>query len=209
MQTVDQLQELDDPARKMRWLRVIQSEVLYPLVKVYNRPLVFHEFAINNSTLASLKQKDFYHFVDVQRQVELLMHILEASKGELSIDKEVMEKFIWTVSCNYNDNPYHNFTHAFSITQMLFSMGAMTDGFSSHLERLEYFALLVAAMGHDLDHRKTYVAGVTNAFMVAAGHELATRYNDTSVLENHHAASLFKLFEMPGCQLFSQQSSEV
>lgn len=209
MQTVDQLQELDDPDRKVKWLRVIQSEVLYPLVKVYNRPLVFNDFTVDKGTLQSLKQKDFNHFVTRQEQVELLLTLFNAYQIEMGIKQTYMEKFIWTIACNYNDNPYHNYTHAFSITQMLFSMGSLTDDFSAHLDSSDYFILLLSALGHDLDHRKDKVAGLTNAFMVASGNELSQRYNDTSVLENHHVATLFKAFEMPDCHLFAHLSLEV
>jgi hypothetical protein len=75
-------------------------------------------------------------------------------KEELSLDLGVVEKFVWTVSLNYNNNPYHNFSHAFSTTQMIFSMTSLAHQFDSHLERLDCFALLMAALGHDLDHRK-------------------------------------------------------
>lgn len=45
--------------------------------------------------------------------------------------------------------------------------------------------------------------------MIASNHELSQRYNDTSVLENHHVATLFKALEMPGCQLLTQLGAEV
>ena len=48
---------------------------------------------------------------------------------------------------------------------------------------VDQLALLLAALGHDAGHR-----GRTNAFEVATLSDLALRYNDASVLENHHAA---------------------
>lgn len=53
---------------------------------------------------------------------------------------------------------------------------------------MERLSLMVAALGHDIDH-----PGVNNAFLRNTHHELALRYNDRSVLENHHAAVLFSL----------------
>lgn len=49
-------------------------------------------------------------------------------------------------------------------------------------------AALLAAAVHDVDH-----PGRTNSFLCNAGSELAILYNDTAVLENHHAALAFQL----------------
>lgn len=49
-------------------------------------------------------------------------------------------------------------------------------------------AALVAASVHDVDH-----PGRTNSFLCNAGSELAILYNDTAVLESHHAALAFQL----------------
>lgn len=50
------------------------------------------------------------------------------------------------------------------------------------------FALLLAALCHDVDH-----TGRTNAFEAASYSTLALKYNDDSILENHHSALTFKL----------------
>ena len=70
------------------------------------------------------------------------------------------------------------------------------------LTQLQTFALLVAAMCHDLEH-----PGVTNAFLVKSRAPLATRYNDKSVLENHHAATTFEVLAAPGCGLLEHLSA--
>jgi len=56
---------------------------------------------------------------------------------------------------------------------------------------MESFALLISAIGHDLNH-----PGVTNAYLVNSKHSLALRYNDISVLENYHASTLFQILEL-------------
>lgn len=53
---------------------------------------------------------------------------------------------------------------------------------------------LFAAAIHDVDH-----PGVTNQYLVDSGSELATMYNDQSVLENHSLAVAFKLMQEDGC----------
>ncbi|KAJ8797888.1 hypothetical protein J1605_017090 [Eschrichtius robustus] len=56
------------------------------------------------------------------------------------------------------------------------------------LDPLDEVTTLIAATVHDLDH-----PGRTNSFLCNAGSELAILYNDTAVLERHHAALAFQL----------------
>ena len=65
------------------------------------------------------------------------------------------------------------------------------DRFFTKIDKL---ALLLSAIGHDLNH-----PGFTNAMLVNSRHYLAVRYNDISVLENHHAATLIQFLELEGC----------
>lgn len=52
-----------------------------------------------------------------------------------------------------------------------------------------FFSLLSGA-AHDMDH-----PGTNNAFEIKCKSKLALLYNDTSVLEHHHAASFFFLLD--------------
>ncbi|XP_009701542.1 PREDICTED: high affinity cAMP-specific and IBMX-insensitive 3',5'-cyclic phosphodiesterase 8A-like, partial [Cariama cristata] len=56
------------------------------------------------------------------------------------------------------------------------------------LDTIDEVAALIAATVHDVDH-----PGRTNSFLCNAGSKLAILYNDTAVLENHHAALAFQL----------------
>ena len=69
---------------------------------------------------------------------------------------------------------------------------------STLVEPSDVLALLVAALAHDMDH-----TGQNNAFHVATSSELAIVYNDKSVLENHHCASLFALMSDSSCDIFA------
>jgi len=62
----------------------------------------------------------------------------------------------------------------------------------------EKFGMIIAALGHDLDHR-----GRNNAFEINTISKLACRYNDKSPLENHHAAILFKILKEENKNLFA------
>lgn len=48
--------------------------------------------------------------------------------------------------------------------------------------------MLLAACCHDHEH-----PGFNNLFLIETRNDLALRYNDVSVLENHHVASSFAL----------------
>ena len=52
-------------------------------------------------------------------------------------------------------------------------------------------SLIIAAACHDVDH-----PGLTNLFLIESKHHLSTRYNDVSVLENHHVATTFGIILM-------------
>jgi hypothetical protein len=62
----------------------------------------------------------------------------------------------------------------------------------------EKFAMHVAAVAHDVGH-----PGVNNAFLINIKDELAMRYNDISVLENHHCATLFRILELETCNILT------
>ena len=63
---------------------------------------------------------------------------------------------------------------------------------------LDFFSLFISAAGHDIDH-----PGNNNLYEVKTRSKLATLYNDVSVLENHHAASLFFILEDETCNIMS------
>lgn len=78
---------------------------------------------------------------------------------------------------------YHNWAHAFSTLHATFLM-LTSRAWARLLPAEDRLALLIAALGHDVEH-----PGFTNAFLVNTRHQLAIRYNDLSVLESHHAAT--------------------
>ena len=85
--------------------------------------------------------------------------------------------------CLYPDStPYHNYWH---VTDVLHAVYVMLTQFGAGalLTPVETLGLAVGALCHDLEH-----PGLGNSYQVKAQTELALRYNDTSVLESHHAA---------------------
>jgi HD-GYP domain-containing protein (c-di-GMP phosphodiesterase class II) len=114
-----------------------------------------------------------------------------------SIDNTVLRKFLTVVEHGYiQNNYYHNSIHAADVaasTLFLIQKGLSRCG---NLVDLDVFALIVAALCHDIGH-----PGVNNAFLVATSNELALKYNDSSCLENMHANKAFTILKADGCRI--------
>lgn len=111
--------------------------------------------------------------------------------SSFGIDAVQLLAFLREVQSLYHDNPYHCAMHAADVTQGTYSLMCATGLFQS-LPPIEALALLLSAIVHDVDH-----PGVNNIFLVNSESPLAFLYNDTSVLENHHLATAFKLLQQP------------
>merc|ERR1712176_1033339 len=94
-----------------------------------------------------------------------------------------MCKFLLTVSSKYRAVPYHNFKHAFDVSQTLaifLRNGKAMDALSD----LDAFALLVSAFLHDIDHM-----GLNNSFHTKTETPLGFLHSESgasSVMEVHH-----------------------
>ncbi|KXJ21275.1 High affinity cGMP-specific 3',5'-cyclic phosphodiesterase 9A [Exaiptasia diaphana] len=103
------------------------------------------------------------------------------------IERATLQQFLYEVYRHYNPTPFHNFRHAFCVTQMMYGLIWMTE-ITSKIEPHEVLIMLTSALCHDLDH-----PGYNNAYQINARTELALRYNDISPLENHHCAVAFDI----------------
>jgi len=83
--------------------------------------------------------------------------------------------------------PFHNSAHVADVLQTLHAL-LIQCKFVEWATSFEVYGMLLACTIHDYDH-----PGVNNAFLINSRDPLAVRYNDQSVLENHHAASGFGL----------------
>eukprot|EP01105_Mastigella_eilhardi_P017326 TRINITY_DN3985_c0_g1_i1.p1 TRINITY_DN3985_c0_g1~~TRINITY_DN3985_c0_g1_i1.p1 ORF type:complete len:805 (+),score=193.69 TRINITY_DN3985_c0_g1_i1:347-2416(+) len=103
------------------------------------------------------------------------------------IDLKTLCWFAAAVEGHYHANPFHNQGHAADVLQATYFL--MTQpSIAQYISRDQKFSTLLAASCHDLDH-----PGRTNNFLIESHNELAINYNDTSVLENHHIATMFRL----------------
>jgi len=121
--------------------------------------------------------------------------VIEAYNVEL----DVLQAFVERVRRNYRDNPFHNWVHAFTVLQVTsVILKQIGTDINQYLTLQDIFALLVAALCHDMDH-----PGTTNTFHANSLSSLAVRYNDQSILEHHHSASLFALLAEKELDIFS------
>ena len=100
-----------------------------------------------------------------------------------NLNAATLKCFAQGIAEQYQDNPYHNFEHAFSTAHFCFVSILKCKQITGMLRSIDVFAMLIAALMHDADH-----GGVNNGYLIKTRSPLAVRYNDVSVLENHHAA---------------------
>ncbi|KAJ1348781.1 hypothetical protein KIN20_004173 [Parelaphostrongylus tenuis] len=116
-----------------------------------------------------------------------------------SMNKRKLASFLLRVAKGYRDVPYHNWSHAFSVTHFCW-LTLRTPAVLHGLDELERLALLIACLCHDIDHR-----GTTNAFQLQSRTPLAQLYSsEGSVLERHHYAQTVQILLMPECNILDQ-----
>ncbi|CAD8127538.1 unnamed protein product [Paramecium sonneborni] len=91
---------------------------------------------------------------------------------------------------NMNNNPYHNFDHGVAVMQ---AVNCFIKSLTQHLDQqifnnITKFCLLLSALCHDVAH-----SGKTNAYEANSLSQLAIRYHDKVILEQHHAATTIKI----------------
>jgi len=96
----------------------------------------------------------------------------------------------------YETTQFHNSLRVIDTTRN-FHYFVKYGELMNYLSDLQVMAGLLACMLHDVAH-----PGVNNNFLIGIKHQKALRYNDISVLENHHCAIAFKLLLDPKNDIF-------
>ncbi|KAJ3147440.1 High affinity cAMP-specific and IBMX-insensitive 3',5'-cyclic phosphodiesterase 8B [Geranomyces michiganensis] len=133
---------------------------------------------------------DMFHFTEMTNGHPLLysgLYLLQTTEtlGQLQLDIEKFKRWLLLMEAEYHPHPYHNATHAADVLHGLNYL-LLEDPIGMYYTPLEMLALVLSAIGHDIDH-----PGYNNAFLVKSRHPWAILYCDTSVLELHHCAHLF------------------
>ncbi|CAM1317755.1 Uncharacterised protein g6831 [Pycnogonum litorale] len=121
--------------------------------------------------------------------------------NKFQIPYEVLCRWTLSVRRNYRPVTYHNWRHALNVAQTMFAM-ITTGGMSKYLTNLEAFALMVACLCHDLDHR-----GTNNTFQTKTGSPLAQLYG-TSTMEHHHFDQCIMIINSERNNIFQSLSAD-
>lgn len=106
----------------------------------------------------------------------------------LNCSESTLRSWLQLMEASYHSsNSYHNSTHAADVLHAT-AFFLRKEQVKGSLDQLDEVAALIAATVHDVDH-----PGRTNSFLCNASSDLAILYNDTAVLESHHAALAFQL----------------
>ena len=106
--------------------------------------------------------------------------------GSEKLCPTLLKNVISSVRKQYNGNKYHSFAHA---CHVLLNCAKILEDVTTRLPSLtkvETFALLFAALIHDIGH-----LGVSNDWLIHENHNLALLYSDQSVAEMHSLACGF------------------
>ena len=114
------------------------------------------------------------------------------------IARDSLARFILLVRRGYRSPPYHNWCHGFTVAHFVYlvltNSSLLARGLLTHLEA---FALMIAAMCHDLDHR-----GTNNSYQISSNSVLACLYSsEGSVMERHHFAQSMCILNTEGCNI--------
>ncbi|XP_033495660.1 dual 3',5'-cyclic-AMP and -GMP phosphodiesterase 11A [Epinephelus lanceolatus] len=147
----------------------------------------FNDFSLDNDAMITASLRMFLELGVVQK---------------FKIDYEVLCRWLLTVRKNYRTVAYHNWRHAFNVSQCMFVM-ITTASFQDVLSEAEILALMVGCLCHDLDHR-----GTNNAFQAKTGSALALLYGTSATLEHHHFNHAVMILQSEGHNIFANLCSE-
>eukprot|EP00440_Ansanella_granifera_P050728 gb/GFBE01054979.1/.p1 GENE.gb/GFBE01054979.1/~~gb/GFBE01054979.1/.p1 ORF type:complete len:653 (+),score=98.07 gb/GFBE01054979.1/:1-1959(+) len=150
---------------------------------------------VSAEVLASLEFSALSHSEELLKSLVPVILRYAGCIDNCQIPLDCLKEFVAEARQGYQDNPFHNWFHGFSVYQHCFHQLSCAPIFGG-LSSTQGFGLLIAALCHDLGH-----PGVTNSFLIRTSGELALRYNDVSVLENHHASLT--------CQLLRKENTAI
>jgi len=121
--------------------------------------------------------------------VVLMLHFVKEFNidRELPIDCNNLVRYLLKIEEGYKSVPFHNYQHAADVTHGT-AYFMMQEASAKHVTSFDFYCMALGAAIHDFEH-----PGYNNAFLVASKDPVAILYNDSSVLENFHISSAWRL----------------
>ena len=194
---------LDVNSQTLFWSAAMRPKTVDPQLQlrhsllhspIYLTPTAESALATSLSQLSVWNQFNIFHvsarsqgwpltftFTTIVTQLNLM--------GKWGLDAVLVSNFIREVERGYFAVPYHSSTHAADVLQHCYHVITQTH-LGMALNDLDILLLLVSAAVHDYGH-----PGVSNQYLTTTFSPLALQYNDKSVLESYHIASIFLLMQ--------------
>ncbi|XP_062281753.1 cGMP-specific 3',5'-cyclic phosphodiesterase-like [Scomber scombrus] len=187
-------------------IEVTQEVLAYHITAAEEEIQALQEVSIPSAESLHILDFHFSDFglpEDLTTQATVRMFLDLNLVQDFKIDYKSLCQWVLTVRRGYRNNvPYHNWSHALSTAQSMFAMLMGSDELQVIFSRLEIFALMIATLNHDLDHR-----GVSNSYIKRSQQPLAQLYGHSS-LENHHYNLCLFILNNTGSQILSGLSPE-
>lgn len=118
------------------------------------------------------------------------------------IPEGVLRNFLMKLEATYKPNPYHNSVHAADVMNSHLFLVNNSKLFE-YCTNIDVMAGIIAALGHDAGHPAR-----NNRFLMITKDELAIQYNDISVLEMLHSATVFSIIMNSESNIFQNLTSD-
>lgn len=142
---------------------------------------------------------DATQFVEPRDLEQFVLFALDecALISDLQLNGTKLAHFVHSVASLYRNNPFHNWQHGFFVFHFVLYSVKQNGNIMKILSKQQVFAVLIAALCHDVDH-----PGNDNLYEIEADTDLARIYNGLSVLENHHTYTTLMLLRKPELDFF-------
>ncbi|CAD8077401.1 unnamed protein product [Paramecium sonneborni] len=189
-------------------LQESESIRLIPKTKGTNH---FYPDMITESCIENIDNFDFNilpYSTDWLEKQKVVFSILRRNNfiQDYNISDDALCSFLCALEYKYNKrgNQFHNYDHGVTVMQCThaISLEILKTQYANLLNQFTKFALIMSGLCHDVSH-----TGRTNIFEINSLSNLAIRYHDKSVLEQHHAATSIKLLCAPATNIIPNFTS--
>ena len=150
------------------------------------------EWDFNALTLAHCTQEPL-------KEISYFLFSTHMLPDKFGIKRACLVHFLREIERKYwKTNFYHNALHAADVLNSVVYLMSSGLFLSGDFLDIEVFALFVAALGHDVNH-----PGVNNSYLINIADPLALTFNDKSVLEMMHSATVFLILTKADCNILS------